>query len=198
MALSRRKFIAASGVVTLGLLARAEQPIMGDTAFDVCVYGGTASGIAAAISAHDQGSSVVIVEPSRWLGGMSGGGIRAIDWGKKESVGGLALKLLIDGDDVGMRQQYAKELAQRNIHVIFEHRLSSVKKIGNAISSISLDYASPSKLGVPAPSAQTKNAKEVSARVFIDCSYEGDLMAQSGVTYTYGRESREECTSGFR
>ena len=197
MPLSRRQFIVTSSVATLGVLARAEQSSTSDRPYDVCIYGGTASGIAAAISAHDHGASVVIIEPSRWLGGMSGGGIRAIDWGKKESVGGLALKLLIEGDDVGMRKQFAKELAQRNIPVIFEHRLSGVKKIGNAISSITLDYATPSKLGVPAPQAQTKDAKVISAQVFIDCTYEGDLMAQSGVSYTYGRESREEYNESF-
>jgi len=197
MPLSRRQFIVASSVATLGVLTRAEQSSTSDKPFDVCVYGGTASGIAAAISAHDQGASVIIIEPSRWLGGMSGGGIRAIDWGKKESVGGLALKLLIEGDDVGMRKQFDRELALRNIPVVFEHRISGVKKIGNTISSITLDYAAPSKLGVPAPQAQTKDAKVISARVFIDCSYEGDLMAQSGVTYTYGRESREEYNESF-
>ncbi len=197
MPLSRRKFIVASGIATLGALARAEPTANGDATYDVCVYGGTAAGIAAAISAHDQGARVIIIEPSRWLGGMSGGGIRAIDWGKKESVGGLALKLLIEGDDVGMRKLCAAELAQRNIPVIFEHRISSAKKLGNALTSITLDYAPPSKLGVPAPVAQTKDAKEIAAQVFIDCSYEGDLMAQSGVSYTYGRESRDEYNESF-
>ena len=197
MPLSRRKFIVASGIATLGALARAEPTSQANITYDVCVYGGTAAGIAAAISAHDQGARVIIIEPSRWLGGMSGGGIRAIDWGKKESVGGLALKLLIEGDDVGMRKLYAAELAQRNIPVIFEHRLSSVKKSGNVLTSITLDYAPPSKLGVPAPLSQTKDAKEIIAQVFIDCSYEGDLMAQSGFTYTYGRESRDEYNESF-
>jgi FAD dependent oxidoreductase len=159
---------------------------------DVCVYGATASGIAAAIGAADAGLKVIVVEPSRWLGGMSGGGLNAIDWGYKRSVGRLALKLLIENDDVAMRELYKRELAQRDIPVIYEHRLASVTKEGARIQSITLDHAPPDKLGCPIERPVTANAKSVGAQVFIDCSYEGDLMAKAAVSYTWGRESREE------
>ena len=159
---------------------------------DVSVYGATASGIAAALGAADAGAKVIVVEPSRWLGGMSGGGLNAIDRGYKRSVGKMALKLLIEKDDVAMRELYKTELAQRGIPVIYEHRLASVVKKGTRIRSITLDHAPPDKLGCPAEQPLAKNAKTVAARVFIDCSYEGDLMAKSGVSYTWGRESREE------
>ena len=159
---------------------------------DVCVYGATASGIAAALGAADAGAKVIVVEPSRWLGGMSGGGLNAIDWGDKRTVGKMALKLLIEKDDVAMRELYKRELAQRGIPVIYEHRLASVEKEGARIRSITLDYAPPDKLGGPIEQPLTKKAKTVTARVFIDCSYEGDLMAKAGVSYTWGRESREE------
>lgn len=159
---------------------------------DVCIYGATASGIAAALGAADAGVKVIVVEPSRWLGGMSGGGLNAIDWGYKRSVGRMALKLLIDNDDVAMRELYKRELAQRGIPVIYEHRLASVTKEGARIVSITLDHAPPDKLGCPIEQPLTKNAKTVTARMFIDCSYEGDLMAKSGVSYTWGRESSEE------
>lgn len=159
---------------------------------DVCVYGATASGIAAALGAADAGAKVIIVEPSRWLGGMSGGGLNAIDWGDKRTVGKMALKLLIEKDDVAMRELDKRELAQRGIPVIYEHRLASVTKEGARIRSITLDYAPPDKLGCPIEQPLTKNAKTVTARVFIDCSYEGDLMAKADVSYTWGRESREE------
>ncbi len=55
---------------------------------DVCVYGGTASGVMAALAADKEGASVILVEPSRWLGGMTGGGINHLDWGKGNTVGG--------------------------------------------------------------------------------------------------------------
>ena len=61
---------------------------------DVCIYGGTASGVLAAVSAAGEGCRVIIVEPSRWLGGMTGGGISRIDWGNEEAVGGTTLKIL--------------------------------------------------------------------------------------------------------
>ncbi|NBV34622.1 MAG: FAD-dependent oxidoreductase, partial [Proteobacteria bacterium] len=91
-----------------------------------------------------------------------------------------------------MRNLYKTELAQRGIPVIYEHRLASVTKEGARIRSITLDYAPPDMVGCPIEKPLTANAKTVSARVFIDCSYEGDLMAKSGVSYTWGRESREE------
>ena len=189
---TRRDFIHTSGAALLGSLLTGE--VLADEAggFDVCVYGATASGIAAAMGAADGGAKVVVVEPSRWLGGMSGGGLNAIDWGNKRTVGKLALKLLIEKDDVAMRELYKSELAQRGIPVIYEHRLASVMKEGARIRSIALDHAPPDKYGCPIEQPLKANAKTVAARLFIDCSYEGDLMAKSGVSYTWGRESREE------
>jgi len=189
---SRRGFLRAAGGVLLGSLVPDIVSAENALSADVCVYGATASGIAAALGAADAGAKVIVVEPSRWLGGMSGGGLNAIDWGNKRSVGKMALKLLIEKDDVAMRELYKHELAQRGIPVIYEHRLASVAKEGARIRSITLDYAPPDKLGCPIEKPVTPNAKTVSARVFVDCSYEGDLMAKAGVSYTWGRESREE------
>ena len=67
---------------------------------DVCVYGGTASGVMAALAAKKEGASVVLVEPSRWLGGMTGGGINHLDWGKGSTVGGSTFKILMEGLEV--------------------------------------------------------------------------------------------------
>ncbi len=188
---STRRHFLQSTTATLAACAFDPRLLAADAvAADVCIYGATASGIAAALGAADAGAKVIIVEPSRWLGGMSGGGLNAIDWGYKRSVGKMALKLLIDKDDVAMRELYKRELAQRGIPVIYEHRLASVTKEGARIRSITLDHAPPDKLGCPIEQPLTKNAKTLAARVFIDCSYEGDLMAKSGVSYTWGRESR--------
>ena len=159
---------------------------------DICVYGATASGVAAALGASDAGATVIVVEPSRWLGGMSGGGLNAIDWGYKPSVGSMALKLLVDKDDVAMRELYKRELARRGIPVIYEHRLAGVTKEGPRIRCLTLDHAPPDKLGCPIEQPVTQNARTIAARVFIDASYEGDVMAKAGVSHTWGRESREE------
>ena len=64
---------------------------------DVCVYGGTASGVMAALAAEKEGATVILIEPSRWLGGMTGGGINHLDWGKGNTVGGSTYKILMEG-----------------------------------------------------------------------------------------------------
>jgi hypothetical protein len=190
---SRRDFLRLSGGVLLGTwlpgiasAAETETP-------DICVYGATASGIMAAIAAAREGASVVIVEPSRWLGGMTGGGLMHIDWGREQAVGGSARGILKEKlNDMQYRQTFAELLKQYTIPVIFEHRVSSVQREGTTIKSITLDHAPPDQMGCPTADAKMRDARRVTARIFIDCTYEGDLMARSGVSYTYGRESRDE------
>ena len=160
---------------------------------DVCIYGGTASGVMAAITAKKEGSSVIIIEPSRWLGGMTGGGISSLDWGRKDAVGGSTLKVLENepGNEV-YRKMFQDLVKNNNIAVIYDHRLGAVSMKGTSIQSISLDLAPVDETGCPIPIPKQKNAITVSADVFIDCSYEGDLMAMSGVSYSWGRESRDK------
>ena len=62
--------------------------------YDVCVYAANASGVMAAVAAAREGASVVIIEPSRWLGGMTGSGLVNVDWGRQETVGGSARLIL--------------------------------------------------------------------------------------------------------
>jgi len=81
---------------------------------------------------------------------------------------------------------------EHGIRVLYEHRLGTAIKFGNRITSMQLDYAPPDNEGCPAPEAKVARAATVSAKVFIDASYEGDLMAQAGVSYVVGRESREQ------
>ena len=63
---------------------------------DVCVYGGTASGVMAALAAKKEGAKVILIEPTRYLGGMTGGGIHHLDWGKGNTVGGSTYKMLTE------------------------------------------------------------------------------------------------------
>lgn len=209
---------------------------------DVCVYGGTASGVVAALAAEREGARVILIEPSRWLGGMTGGGINHLDWGKGNTVGGSTYKILMEGVQVReqkhhggnailgignkeYRERFKKIVEDRGITVIYEHRLGKVQ-IGDAtidaptrqqpiamgediapkgkapsIRSITLDYAPFDKTGCPIPEPKKRNAITVSAKVFIDCSYEGDVLAMSGTSYTWGRESLEhynESLAGVR
>ena len=208
---------------------------------EVCVYGGTASGVMAALAAKKEGAKVILIEPTRYLGGMTGGGIHHLDWGKGNTVGGSTYKMLTESlkqekrsthgtmllgiGNKEYRERFRKEIDTAGIKVIYEHRLGKVqvggktiehptrlkpialgeqfssKKKEHSIRSIILDYAPVDETGCPPPHPNKRDVIKVSAKVFIDCSYEGDLLAQSGVSYTWGRESREhynESLAGVR
>ena len=187
---SRRTFITTT--VAVVLLPEVAPAADANTA-EICVYGGTASGVMAAVTAAKQGRSVILVEPSRWLGGMTGGGLSHVDWGREKAVGGTALSILSKNHDDPQYRQVFRDLVKKyRIRVIYEHRVSKAQKDGTHIRSITLDHAPPDALGCPVAAATKANAMTITAQVFIDCSYEGDLMARAGVSYTWGRESRDE------
>ena len=166
---------------------RAEVP----ASYDVCVYGGNASGVMAACAAAKEGAKVIVVEPSRWLGGMTGGGLMHIDWGREEAVSGSTRPILKkDYKDAQNREVFGELIRSAGVTVLFEHRVSAVEKSAGVIRSIALDLAPFDAYGCP-PALPTKAAaRTISAKVFIDCSYEGDLMARAGVAYAYGREAK--------
>ncbi len=169
---------------------------------DVCVYGATASGVVAAVTAAQEGCRVLLIEPGRWLGGMTGGGLSNIDWGRREAGGGMALRILSDGrNDFQYREAFKSLVKEHSITVLYEHRVAAVTRKGARLRSLKLDHALPDRWGCPAPHARQPGAMTVLAQVFIDCSYEGDLMAKAGISYTFGRESREhygESLAGVR
>lgn len=181
----------------VSLLACCSVVLASKKHYDVCVYTGNAAGVMAAVAAAKQGSKVVLIEPSRWLGGMVGGGIYTthsmVDWGNKFAVGGLTLDILEnDHDNPGFRDLFKRMIKEhKNIDVIYSHRVSKVNG-GHTITSIDLDYAPFDSYGCPPEEAEKGHAEEIFAKVFIDCSYDGQLMAESGVSYTYGRESADK------
>ncbi len=188
--MKRRDFLVASSVATLAAALRLPAAPAEAIDTDVCIYGGTASGIAAALAVAKAGLRALIVEPSRWIGGMTGGGLMHIDWGRREAVGGLAREVLRDGlNDQQYRASFEKLVRDAGIRVLYEHRLGSVASEGNRLQAIGLDFAPPDRLGCPVAAPRTRGAVTVAARVFIDASYEGDLMAKAGVDYTWGREA---------
>jgi hypothetical protein len=189
---NRRDFIRTGSLVSLGALLPLRGAEPRTLIADVCVYAGNAAGIAAAVAAAREGCRVLVVEPSRWLGGMTGSGLVHIDWGRSEAAGGSAKKILKDGlTDPQYRRMFADLAKQHGVEILYEHRVASVAKTGATITSLVLDYAPPDRFGCPIAQPKTASAVTVNARMFIDCSYEGDLMAKSGVTYTFGRESRD-------
>jgi hypothetical protein len=174
---------------------------------DVAVYTATPSGILAAIAVKREGRSVVIVEPSRWVGGVLGAGLKPMqDCPNFNATGGMTRTLLkslgasgghLTSDPrslnpAALRKDFSELLEKHGIEVIFEHRVASVEKRDAAIVAASFDLAPYDKLGCPPVEPKTRDNLRVAAKVFIDASYEGDLMSRAGVSYRVGRESAEE------
>ncbi|MEY3851536.1 MAG: hypothetical protein RI910_516 [Verrucomicrobiota bacterium] len=187
----RRNFLRQTAWLVVGIWAAQLPAAEAGAAYDVCIYGGNASGVMAACAAAKEGAKVIVVEPSRWLGGMTGGGLMHIDWGREEAVSGSTRPILKkDYNDAQYRAVFAEMLKSAGVTVLFEHRVGAVEKSAGAIRAISLDLAPFDETGCP-PAAPTKaGVRTIAAKVFIDCSYEGDLMARSGVAYTFGREAK--------
>jgi hypothetical protein len=134
---------------------------------DVCVFGATAAGVAAAVAAAEAGATTTLVDPGRHVGGMVSGGLSWTDVGDERVVGGFALRF------------YA---------AVAEHygvQLWGVKgpepHVAEALLVRLLD-------GVDVRLGETQLPD---AAVYVDASYEGDLLPRFGVPYAVGRESRD-------
>ncbi|WP_427892841.1 FAD-dependent oxidoreductase [Kribbella sp. GL6] len=160
---------------------------------DVCVYGGTPAGCVAAMTAQQEGASVVLIEPGRSLGGMLSAGIKPRqDCPLPAAVGGLTRDAVFGFGDHPADVQRAFHEWTAGIDVHFERRVRSVTRDGNRITAIQLETSTPDRWGVPLPASESVQDIDVRADVFIDASYEGDLMALAGVPYRTGRESRDD------
>jgi hypothetical protein len=159
--------------------------------YDVCVYGGTSSGVIAAISAARSGCKVLLVEPTSHIGGLTTGGLGYTDIGNKKIVMGIAMQFYRKlGTHYGKFESYTFEphvadsvframlAAERNLTVATGWRIEKADKERTFINDITV-----------ASSKDTSIQEVVRAKAWIDCSYEGDLMARCGVSYTVGRES---------
>lgn len=184
-----------------------------DDIYDIVIYGGTSGGIAAAIQASRMDKSVIVLEPGQRIGGLTTGGLGQTDIGNKQAIGGIALEFY-----QGIKQYYDKEehwkfqsreeyqdggqtrtdagetamwtfepsaalsvyedlIKTYGIEVRINQKLDrqqGVEKEGNDITAITM-----------------LSGETYKGRIFIDATYEGDLMAAAGVSYTVGREANE-------
>lgn len=167
-------------------------------AFDVAVYGATAGGTLAAIAAAAEGMRVVLLEPGRHVGGMVSGGLGWTDNGDPRAIGGLALEFyervaraygVATWGFVGPEPHVAERifsdwLAEAGVMVMFDTRIERVRNDGRRIVELIAE-----------------SGPVIAAQVFVDASYEGDLLARAGVSYAIGRESIDlygECWAGRR
>jgi hypothetical protein len=183
---------------------------------DIVIYGATSGGVAAAIAAAREGKSVLLLEPSRHLGGLTTGGLGATDIGNKAAIGGIAREFYerihrhyekpeswtwekpqeviknAAGQERGKdplvektgrptkwtfeprvaMDIYKQMMREAKVECQFGQRLAKVKKNGARIEEIAME-----------------NGWVFAGKMFIDASYEGDLMAKAGVSYHVGREA---------
>ena len=173
---------------------------------DLCIYGASGAGIAAAVAVAREGYSVVIVEPVHKIGGLLGSGFRMQqDVPYADHLGGLTGAFYAT-DIAQPPPRHPQGAGQYNItslqnmidryknliKVITDHRLASVNSSNGVIKEAVFEYAPPGKDGVPVPARISDNLIYIKAKVYIDASYEGDLMAFSGVSYRVGKESKQE------
>lgn len=161
-------------------------------ASDVLVYGGTAAGVMTAYSAAKLGLHVVLLEPGAHVGGMVTGGLSATDLGDPNVIGGyarmfyrrvaehygwLGLNRMRDwlSEPHVAEEAFNAMLHEAGVQVVFHARLREHHGVAVANQHV--------------VSITTEDGREWHANVFADCSYDGDLLAQSGVKYTWGRES---------
>ncbi|WP_435015790.1 FAD-dependent oxidoreductase [Tundrisphaera sp. TA3] len=167
---------------------------------DVVVYGGSAGGVIAAVAAAREGKSAILVEPGRHVGGMVSGGLGATDHGNRRAIGGISREFFRrvhehyvakygadspqakDSSD-GFRFEPRVALGLFR-EMLAEAKISVVTEAGG-LASVTMD-------GKRIASIRTANGDTFSAPVFIDASYEGDVMARAGVKYHVGREGKAE------
>lgn len=220
MTMKRRDFLSYSAATAAGMLAYGGCATSGSpdgTVYDMVVYGASSAGIAAAVQAARHGRSVILVEPSNHLGGLTTGGLGKTDSGNAAAIGGLSREfyqrirrhyersgtwvhetreafmelgpngrnsaLAADGDAQWAFEPHAAKavyeamLAEAGVPVVMEDKLilkrgAGVRMNGDRIEAI-----------------VTEAGNVYRGRIFVDATYEGDLVAMAGVSYHVGREA---------
>jgi hypothetical protein len=196
------------------LLAFAMPAVLAAAEYDLVIYGGTSASITAAVQAKKMGKSVIILSPDKHLGGLSSGGLGYTDTGNKAAIGGLSRDfyhrvwqhyqkdsawvqqkraeygnkgqgtVAMDGENRTMWifephvaeqvfEDYVKEYGLRVVREAWLDRVKGVTREDGRITSITM-----------------LDGTSYSGRMFMDTTYEGDLMAAAGVTYHVGREAK--------
>lgn len=153
---------------------------------DLCIYGASAAGIVAAVQARRLGLSVILLNPSWRVGGLTSCGLSYTDFGNKDAIGGLAREFYRRvGAHYGKDEEWCFEphvaemvlqrwLGEHAIEPLHGHYVAEASRRNGRIAELA-----------------TTSGLRARAAYFIDCSYEGDLMAAAGVPHRVGRESQE-------
>jgi hypothetical protein len=194
--------------LSLCLVAQAE-----DKELDVVVYGGTPAGVMAAVQAKELGKTSIIIVAANRLGGVTSGGLGETDIGNKRAIGGLALEFyervashyaLESSWTWQKRAEYRSEGQSLTAdgeptQWTFEPHVAEgvfndlIREAGvTVVRGERLDLRNGvEKAGTRIVAIKMESGRRFTGRVFIDATYEGDLMAGAGVSYTVGREANQ-------
>lgn len=158
---------------------------------EVLVYGATSAGVAAAVAAAEAGASTLLVEPGRHLGGMTSGGLGYTDVGDVRALGGAAARLRSDiAEHYGTAPGHYAGPEPRVAEAIFRRWLERAGADVRFDSPLRAVETSEGRDGRELRSITLVDGERIEAAVFVDASYEGDLLAAAGVPYRVGREDR--------
>ncbi len=199
---------------SIQVLALKETRVNPQNTYDIVIYGGTSAGIAAAIQSSRMGKSVVIIEPSSRLGGLTTGGLGQTDIGNKQAIGGISREFYqnirvyyqnpenwkwqdreeyrdggqtrTDPNEDAMwtfepsaaMTVFDQMIEKENIDIVYNERL-------NRETGVSMNEQTITEI-------EMESGTSFRGKMFIDATYEGDLMASAGVSYTIGRESNAQ------
>jgi hypothetical protein len=164
---------------------------------DLIVYGGTSGGVVAAVSAARLGKSVILLAQNGHVGGMSASGLGVTDRGNTVSIGGVAREFYLR---VGQRYGSASPVYFFEPHVAENVFWQMLAEAGVPVHTNKL-LASVTMAGQRLATATMEDGSVYRGKMFVDTSYEGDLMAAAGVTFTFGREGTNtyaESLAGIR
>ena len=184
----RGMFRALTGMLMTGMAVCAWSQT--STRFDVVVYGATASGVATAVAAARQGRSVALVGVDGHIGGMLTGGLSWTDKGDERVIGGISREVF---KRIG--QHYNEEIEWHfEPHVAEQvlHEMLNEAKVVQIKNARLLEKNGVKMHDHSIRAIELTNGMELRGKVFVDTSYEGDLMKAAGVKFTWGRESQSE------
>ncbi|SKB08370.1 FAD dependent oxidoreductase [Prosthecobacter debontii] len=180
---------------------------------DVIIYGGSSGGITAAIQTARMGKTAILIEPTQFLGGLTTGGLGATDIGNKKAIGGMSREFYANifkyyNDATKWKQETREAYFSRKPHGntgsedtmwTFEPHAATeiydamLKEAGDQVTVVKGERLDLNKGVVKEGAKITKiimeSGREFTGPMFIDATYEGDLMAKAGVSYHVGREA---------
>ena len=208
--------------IIAGHVAKSVAPLLTKTAqpsnnqADIVVFGATSAGVVAAVQAARMNKTVILIEPHNHVGGLTTGALGATDIGNKDVIGGLSREFY---QRVAKHYQKDDSWVHETREEFFQHRSKRTKlsevlgtdatmwTFAPSVAQNIFDQllkesgitvrrqqklASVKKDGAKIVSIKTEDGNVYSAKMYIDATYEGDLMAKAGVTYRVGREANSQ------